>query len=208
MNIIILADRYKKGMKSKGCVGLIPCNKKENIFQKQYKEIKLHSKNTNIVYVIGFESKKFLNFLKRSNTNYDINLIHNKLYQNRNVGFSLYLIREFLNDDCLILDGNIMISSSVLSDLTKNNNSKILIGSNTGNIGCVISNHIIHTLNIDLDNKIYDAYYLSKQASKSLANILDADHFNSFLFELINKVIDVGHQFSYLKIKKKQLCHQ
>lgn len=208
MNIIILADRYKKGMKSKGCVGLLQYNKKENIFQKQYKEIKLHNSDHKIVYVIGFESKKFLNFLKKSTVDYDIDLIDNKLYPNRNAGFSLYLIKEFLSDNCLIIDGNIIISSSILDDITKNNESKVFIGSKNSNIGCIISNHMIDTLNIDLDNKIYDAYYLNKQASESLANMLNANYFNSFLFELINKVIDSGHQFSCIKIKKKQLCYQ
>lgn len=208
MNIIILGDKFKKGMKSKGCVGLIKVNNTDNILEKQYQQFKKQNKNNNIIYVTGFESKKIHAFIHKNQEDFNISLIYNKYYDTKNHGFSIYLAKEFLNNDCLIIDGSIIIKGDMLQSMTQNG-SCVMVGDSDGEVGCIINKYSVDNLSFDLDNKIYDAYYLSKRTATKLGDLIENPNYhNYFIFELINLLIDCGEEFSYLKLKKTQLCYR
>ena len=65
MNIIILGDKYQKRMKSRGCVGLIKYNNK-NIISHQYKTLHSIFPNANIIYVYGFDNKRFISYINKN----------------------------------------------------------------------------------------------------------------------------------------------
>lgn len=207
MNIIILGDRYKKGMKSKGCVGLIKINNTTNIFQKQYDSIKKFFPNGRIIYVSGFESKKFSSFLKK-NDKYDIEHIENYNFIKTNTGFSLYLAKNYLSNNVLIIDGSTYLVDNLLKNIQSNyDNNLLFIGNKIGEIGCILNKNTVDNLSIDLDNKLYDIAYLNKHTAQKLNSLISTGYHNAFLFEIINSLIDLGQHFTYKTFIKPQLCY-
>lgn len=191
MNIIILGDKFQKRMKSKGCVGLIRVNKL-NILQHQVRYLREAFGDCNIVYVYGFDNKKFLSYLNKNNDFQKNNFIpiYNELYNRYNNGYSLSLAKDYLDDDCLILFGDNIIGNRVLAKF-KTNGSQIFVAPNIKNrLGCVLVDNKIENISFDLDNYLYEIYYLSKDHSLLLKQLLQySKYYNHFVFELINKLI-------------------
>jgi choline kinase len=208
MNIIILGDRYKKGMKSKGCVGLIKINNTTNIFQKQYNQIKSFFPDSRIIYISGFESKKFSSFLKKHDKNQEVIHLENDLFAKTNSGFSLNLAREYLDTNCLVIDGSTNISDSLLKNIkTTQDKNLVCIGNKSGDIGCILNNSRVDSLNIDIDNRIYDVFYVTQHTALRLQDIIEHNYHNAFLFEIINILIDLGEHFYHKTFNKPQLCY-
>lgn len=192
MNFVILGDKFQKRMKSRGCVGLIKINNK-TIIQHQYKNIKSVFPEANIIYVYGFESKKFINFInKNPSLQTDIITINNPNYETTNSTLSLYLASQYLNDDCFITFGDNLLNSSVFHKFDQNNGSQVFINKKHKNkIGCIINNDTVENIAYDLDNYLSEIYYLSKEDCHILQNLIDnAKYHNYFIFEILNKLID------------------
>lgn len=196
MNCIILGDKYQQRMKSKGCAGLIKINKKYNILLNQYEILKSTFKNINIIYIYGFDDKKFLDFIKSSKL--DISIKFNSNYNIYNQAFSLSLVKDdLINDDLLIIDGYQKLNKNMFKKFDFNKGSSTFIKNMHSNInesiGCIIANGYIEHFSFDLQNSIYNIYYLEKKCVNSLLNILkQVKYHNNFIFELINKLIDQG----------------
>jgi hypothetical protein len=63
--------------------------------------------------------------------------------------------------------------------------------------GCIINslNHIEH-FSFDLDNHIQDIYYLDPKTAQAFGSVLaHKKHYNYFIFEILNQLIDHEHIF-------------
>lgn len=192
MNIIILGDKFQKRMKSKGCVGLLKTYNHQNILQNQLGILNAVFKSPTIAYVYGFDSKKFLSFISKHNDLLkNVNLIYNPEYDQYNYAHSLYLAKDYLDSDCLVLFGDSSLNSKVFNRFDVTDGTQIFINKYIKNkLGCIINNQIIENISYDLDNYLYDIYYLSKNHASYIKTVLETNivH-NYFIFELINKLI-------------------
>lgn len=206
MNFIILADKYQKGMKSKGCVGLIKVNTRLNAFDQQYRLIKNSFKKSKIIYVYGFDHKKMLSYIETKKYD-DLIMIYNEMYENYNYAHSLSLAQKYMDKDFFILFGDSIFKKEVF-EKQNNQNSQIYINKKQKNaLGCILDkNQLIHNISFDLDNYLMDIYYISKKDSTVMKNIVSNPKFkNCFIFELINKMIDNGINFSANMKNKKDI---
>jgi len=199
MNCIILGDRFNKGMKSRGCAALIKKDKSATIIDNQYKIIKDKFNPKNIIYVYGFDSKRFLNYISK-NDYLNIITIFNENYETKNSGYSLSLAQGFLGESTIIIDGYNFISKSIFKNWD-DNLSKILVSEkSTSSLGCISNNGFVENISYDLDNKLCDIFYFTKDASKHLKQRLSTNKYsNAFLFEILNDMIDDGI---------KLMCHR
>lgn len=200
MNIIIVADKYQKRMKSKGCVGLIKYLNK-NILSHQYQILQNVFPKSNIVYIYGFDNKRLINYIdkKKQKQEYKyLQLIYNSQYDTYNNAYSLYLAKNFLNDDCIIFFGDNIIKSSTFKDFKITQESQVFIDNNSKNkIGCIINNNQIYNISYDLDNILSEIYFISKSQITLFKNLIsDNNNYNYFIFEIINKMIDLNQNFS------------
>jgi choline kinase len=204
MNIIILGDKFQKRMKSKGCMGLF---KTKNIYRivQQYQTIKKIFPKANVFYVYGFESKKLLNSLEKyQNLIRDVNFIYNENYNKYNYGYSLSLVNKYMSDDVIICFGDTMLSNLHLLS-AKDECSKVLVGSNSNGLGCVITNSKIENIFYDLENQIEEIYFIKKRDTSILKEILKNKTLginNMFIFEIINKMIDKNVVFKPIQNNK------
>lgn len=195
MNCIILGDKFQKRMKSKGCVGLIKINNR-SLVQHQYKTIKQIFPDANIVYIYGFENKRFQSFINKTNNLDNIITIHNEHFESHNNAYSLSLAKEFLNDDCIILFGDTILSKKAFDKFMVQNGSQIFVSQkNKTKLGCVINNGKVENIAYDLDNYISEVYFLTKEHATLMQNLLTSKiNLNCFVFEMINKLIDLDQK--------------
>lgn len=192
MNFIILGDKFQKRMKSKGCVGLIKLSSK-TILQHQHKVIKNKFPNSKIIYIYGFENKKFLNFLDKNDTlNRDVIPIYNPLYNKYNNAYSLQVANDYLNTDCFILFGDNVLHPKIFDKFQYHEHSQIFINNKTKNkLGCIINDNNIENIAYDLDNYLSEIYYISNNDIENFRKLVtNSLYYNYFIFELINKLIE------------------
>lgn len=192
MNIILLGDKFQKRMKSKGCPALLDYNKKP-LFDYQYNTIRSVFSDDKIIYVYGFEAKKFENYTKENYHKYtNLDIVYNRNYESYNTASSLHAAKNFLNTDCLIIFGDIVIKKNIFNNFDKSCGSQAFLSfHNNYKLGCNISNNCLSNIDYDLDNYIYNIYYIQNQHIRYLHDmVIDENNFNCFIFELINKLID------------------
>lgn len=206
MNCIIIADKFNKGMKSKGCNGLIPINKKSNLFQNQYRVIKKVFPSSKIIYIYGFESKKIRNYL--TNNYDDVVSVHNKDFDTSGYIKSLSCASKYLGNSSLIFFGDLILSTQMFKHFDKKR-SQVFVNKKTKNtLGCTIDNqNFVQNISYGLDNYLTNMYYIHKKDMPSFKYYVDEDKYrNYFLFEIVNNLIDTGTQFNIVMNNNKNLC--
>lgn len=198
MNIIILGDRYQKRMKSKGCVGLIKY-KNNNILYHQYKICKKIFPNSKIIYIYGFDNKKFVSHIADNSSFYsDVIFVENKNYEDSNSGYSLNIVKDYLNDETLILPGDYIFSTPIFNNFKNTTLSQVFVSKKEKHsIGCIINNGAITNISYDLDNYVSGIYFISKSQIDIFRKLAANQNYNNyFLFELFNKMIDLNQPIS------------
>lgn len=199
MNVIIIADKFQKRMKSKGCVGLIKDKKNKTFVEKQYAILNDTFNTKQIAYIYGFDNKRFESFFSK---NVDVlsklHPVYNSDYDKYNTGFSLSLVSSFLEDECIIFFGDTNITKKTFKNFHKEQSQLFLSSASNSGLGCVIQDGLVRHISYQLDNSLSEIYYLNKEAALGLNQILGTNKFNQyFLFELINKLIDNKHIMHY-----------
>jgi choline kinase len=195
MNIIILGDKYQKRMKSKGCCGLIKYNN-QPIVVHQYKTINKYFPEAKIVYVCGFDSKRLVSYVKKHLPS-NIDILYNKNYDKLNYAYSLYLAKDYLNDDCIILFGD-KTFNNIFKGFDTQFGSQIFVNTKQkSKLGCIIDENKVYNICYDLDNYLLETYFVCKRDTSLLKTILDNKlNHNCFVFEIINKMIDLNSNIS------------
>lgn len=206
MNFIILGDKFQKRMKSRGCIGLVNIDNK-TILEHQYNNIKKSFPAANIIYVYGFEGKRFDSFIEKNNKRLSINKVYNPNYNKFNHAYSLYLIKNFLNDSCCILFGDNLINYRVFNNFNLNSSQIFINKKQKHPMGCIINDSKITNISYDLENYLSDIYYLSKQHAIILQKLINNTKMhNYFIFELFNTLIDYNQDiYPYFVDQKSKL---
>lgn len=192
MNIIILADKYQKRMKSRGCVGLIKFNNK-NILHHQYHTLKAKFPNANIIYIYGFENKRLVSYISKNILTYpNLISINNNHYDKYNNTYSLSLIENYLNNDCLIMFGDHIIKNNTFNKFKPTEESQVFINTkNKTRLGCIINENVIENISYDLNNYLSEIYFVSKNQSNLFRDFVNNPlNRNCFIFEIFNKMIN------------------
>lgn len=210
----ILSYGITKGMKSIGPKGLLKSKKNKELINCQIDSIR--DVNTDINIIVGFGSDKLK---KKINICKQIHIIHNDLYETTNQGYALELIlKDYMQKQysgCIIINDGILISSAVKNILLDNLDlqcPKIIylcseVQKDIFNIGFSLSdsNYVQHMF-FDLTNNLWtETVYLDHQSLTQLYSIYNPNMRNMFLFEIINKSIDVGINYKPIRIKNSQI---
>lgn len=207
MIVIIIADSFKKGMKSRGCAGLLPYNKKNNLLQQQIETVRHVFPKSDIVYIYGFDSKRLNNFAETLNTT-NIQYILNKKHDIFNHGHSLSLVKDNIAgaEECLILLGYDPIQLRTIDKVKKSRKSSVVVDpKNKSKLGCIFdqATKCISHIFFDLDNSVSDIYFLKKPEIDILCGILEDQQINNmFLFEIMNNIISRKGKLEALSLAK------
>lgn len=90
------------------------------------RHIKILQKNKvkRIIFVVEEKNKYYFNL---ENKYKDIQFIENKLYKKTGNMYSLYLTRNYIQEDFLLLDGDLVYESKAIGEILKNSNKNITL---------------------------------------------------------------------------------
>lgn len=211
----ILSYDITKGMKSIGPKGLLKSKKAKELINCQIASI--HDASTDINVIVGFGAEKLKKKISQ-NTISNVNIINNELYESTNQGYALELILKHYNtkmySGCIIMNDGILMGNNVKEILLKSNLdvSKIIYLSsdnkkNTFNIGLSLNeDNCVQHMFFNLTNNLWtEIIYIDNQSFAQIQNIYNTHMRNMFLFEIINKSIDIGINYQPIKIKNSQI---
>lgn len=198
VDIIILGSKPIKGMKSKGPLSDVGILKNQTLIENQIKNIKKKININKIFYVGGY---RFADLLKHQNINY----INNSQYDIKNNGYSLKLALAQSNADRVLIIFNKVILSHNIFHFFNFNYSQIFISDYIDySVGSTLNNSSIINLFYNLDNKCCGIYYITGHELKCLKEICLRDNIdNVFIFEIINRTIDMGGNYRFNKVTNK-----
>jgi choline kinase len=210
----ILSYDITKGMKSVGPKGLLRSKKNKELINCQINSIK--DDMTEINVVVGFGSDK----LKKKIHSFEkINIIQNDLYETTNQGYALELIlQDYISKKycgCLIINDGILISNSVKEILLNKMDLQlpkiVYVCSESKkdifNISFSLSNsNYVQHMFFNLTNNLWtETVYIDHQSLTRIQSIYNKNMRNMFLFEILNKSIDIGINYRPIKIKNSQI---
>ena len=81
-----------------------------------------------IILVVGYQSEKLIDFISSLNVKTHIEYVFNEIYSSTNNIYSLYLAKEYLaNDDCLIIESDLIFDEGILEDLIEDNRPNLAV---------------------------------------------------------------------------------
>lgn len=205
-NIVIVGAKPIQGMRSFGPISNIPILGKKTVLDIQVQNLKKRFICDNIIYIGGYMCEKIAT---NTNKNQKISIINNEEYQIKNNGYSLKLASKHLDkyNSTLILFGKTLIKYKAFDEMIKEKCSSILVDSNKKNaynIGYNIdkTKGLVNNLFYGLDNKICGIYLLKNEEHNNFKYLLQnkKNIDNTFIFEIINELIDMGGKFKPIEI--------
>lgn len=112
----------------------------------------------NIVVCTGFMATKLVNHLELEYTDINFKFIENKDYDTTNNMYSLYLAKEELDDDILLMNADLVFDKSIIRELVKTKTTSVAVDK---------GNYIEEAMKLKVENNIIKG--ISKKISKEEA---------------------------------------
>jgi len=206
ISVILLCDSPGHRMRSYGPVSLVSVNGAVRLIDLQIEAIKSTFNNFEIILCLGFDSDKVYRYIRSKHKDLNIRIVENQLYDTSNSCESLRLsLKNICNDKVLICDGNLIIDSKLLSNLSISTSS-IMVEENPNNtleIGLNIDNNIVQHFSFGAKNIWSEIIYLNgKPMIDNLVKILlNHDNKNRLMFEALNELLSANAANKFQVIK-------
>ena len=201
-SVIIPGDRMGLRMKSFGAKSLIKLSDQSNVISHQLTVINKVLKQTDIVLITGFESKRVT-----ARTPDNITKLYNEDYTQTNISHSVRMGLDSVNtNNVVIIPGNLVFNQSALS--TSFNESMVIMDlpDKQGGVGCVSNNNQLEHMIYDIPNKWSQIAYFTGRELELLRDIVSQDKYKMFfMFEIINMIINKGGEFNTILPKNIQI---
>lgn len=99
---------------------------------------------SDIIICTGFKSGQIINFCRDKYLSVNFSFVLNKNFDTTNNMYSLYLARQHLNDDIILMNADLVYGSNVIRDLLKQKTSSVAVD---------VGNFIDESMKIIVDNK-------------------------------------------------------
>ena len=201
-SILILNALPDKKIKSLGNKGLIKINSKDYLIDYQIKFLQLIFKNPEIIIVGGFDSKRLKKYIDNNFKNYNIKYIDHKIDNKTNVGTSIrHGMKLISNTNCLIINSSLLFDINISKIILKNISSSFaLVHNGKGSVGYTTKNNYLLNCYYDLPNSILDCVFINTIHLDSFKRICASPIDNLYLFEIINKCIQLDVKFKPVNI--------
>ena len=100
----------------------------ETILSRQLKQLS-DNKITEIIITTGPFEDKLIDYCKSLNLPLNYTFVNNPVYEKTNYIYSIYLARNYLDDDILLMHGDLIFEDSILKEVIKNKSSCMTVSS-------------------------------------------------------------------------------
>jgi choline kinase len=142
----------------------------------------------NVVMVVGYRQSQIVEETRNKNFNLEIKFIKNPIYYKTNTVYSLWLAREFIKDDFIFVNGDVVFHKEVLERMLKSNYDTCIAVEkkevNEEEVKVHLVSNLVKAIGKDLElSRVHGEFVGIARFSKS---------FNHLLFENLNKVVEQG----------------
>jgi phosphoenolpyruvate phosphomutase len=105
---------------------LIKINKNETILDYQLKKI-IRSNLKDIIITTGPFKEKIKKFINLKYPRLNIQYIHNPIYHKTNYIYTIYLTKDFIDDEIILLHGDLIFSNNLLRDILESQDDNCVL---------------------------------------------------------------------------------
>jgi len=136
------------------------------------------------IIVTGYKEKMIRDYVRENFSHLKIQLISNPDYANNNNSYSLWMTKDFVKEDVLLLDSDILFDRSIISKLLKSKHDNCLAVNVTKNL----DNEQIKVI-INKHNKIHQ---IGKEVSieKSIGESIGIEKFSLYYMKELFAILD------------------
>lgn len=199
LTIIIPAAGQGKRMKSFGPKALIELDHQQTLLGRQLRILKGRFPGADVVVVVGFEGERIVRSLPEG-----VRVVENENYTDTNVARSLGLaLRASSCEAALLVYGDLVFTTAVFAAVPSEG-SWVLVD-NKGQfgdleVGCVVQDGMVTNFSYGLPKKWAQVAMLAgRELTLFRAAVSAAHRKRLFGFEILNKVIDAGGDFTAIE---------
>lgn len=201
LSVIIPVAGMAHRMKSYGPKCLLRVNRRHSILDKIILNIQSIFPFSEIIVVVGFESDKVIKTLSRK-----IRIVENYNYKTASIVESLRLgINNSVNDNLLIVYGDLIFNAGCLNDITKHGSSMIIDTKgkfDDEEIGVTVVDKMVTRFAYGLETKWSHIAYLEGEEFEMFNELCQNKANNKmYPFELFNTVLTDGGSFRSVEPK-------
>ena len=149
----------------------------DTILSRQLKLLKNNGIN-DIVITTGYYDQVLINYCNSLDLGLNIEFINNPIYRDTNYIYSIYCAKSYLNDDIVLMHGDLVYEDSVLKDILNESNSVMTTSSTLPlpekDFKAVVENNHIIKVGINYFDNAYAAQPLYKLNKKDWLIWLDS----------------------------------
>lgn len=193
INIVIISSLPDKSMKSIGNKALIDFHG-ATLIEHQINNIRTIYKKAKIIIVGGFEHKKLHDKIKAKK---NISYVYHEYNDYVNVGMAIKKALPILtNKPTIIMNIGFIFNPNIIESLNLDKDN-VMINNNNKNfeskIGCIIDKKgRVEFIFYDLEKRLCEFIYLNTDGVAMMKSIQKDIRNNMYLFEILNKLINMG----------------
>lgn len=174
----------------------------ENILGRQLRILKENGLKDIIITTGPFE-EKIINYCKLNFPELKINYVNNPIYEKSNYIYSLYLIKEKMEDNVILLHGDLVFDEKIIKKIINKKESYGFIDKNNEKISekdfkALIENNKISKISVNLEGKnVYDLMplYLFKKEDfekwiHEIKNFIEEGNDKCYAEDALNKILN------------------
>lgn len=144
---------------------MVPIDEKDTIISRQLNCLKKCGVR-DVVITTGPFDEKLRSYIKKLQVDLNIEYVNNPLFTSTNYIYSIYLARKMLEDDVVLMHGDLVFTSEILQCLLETIESKMVISSTLPlpqkDFKAVVVEERIHSIGIEFFENAYAAQPLYK----------------------------------------------
>ena len=163
---------------------LVKINEVDTILDRQIRILNKYGID-NVLITTGYKKDILENHIDKKG--YNVNLVFNELFETTNYIYSLYKVREFIEDDVILLHGDMVFKENIIEQLL-NRNENVIVAREEGKLSekdfkCKIVNGYVH----EISTKLFD---------EDCRNCFPVYKFNKISFQVwmneIERAVELG----------------
>ena len=180
------------------CMTVIPGN--DTILSRQLRLI-LQAGIKDVIITTGYFEQVLTEYCTSLNLPLNIKYVNNPVYDKTNYIYSIYCAKEYLNDDIILMHGDLVFEETVLTDILRESNSCMKVSSTVPlpekDFKAVVRNGRVYAVGVEFFDEVMEAqafYKLSKEDWKKWLNKIieycENDKCNCYAEVAFNEISD------------------
>ena len=166
------------------------------LFENQINTLTQLFKTPQITYISSFNYDK----IDIKLTKFNVNIIHNEKYQETNIAYSIYLGLNDIKSGCLIIYGDLFLTTEYFENVNFGKKSFVLIDRNENFGKKEIGLGPNKLFNYGFLDKWSQIFYLNSKDIILFKDIISKKKNNrKFVFEILNEMVELGCEFDIIE---------